>query len=208
MNQAVSVTEVPLPSRSRLAVTTLAALAVAVVILMTIVLPAEYGIDPLGSGEALGLTAMSRPIAVEPIPLPAGGDALKPTPNGPINLYGAPFKVDAVEFVLGPYDYVEYKYQLQEGAQMQFAWKATRPVIHDFHGEVGADPTQVKSFDKSNRQEAIGALTAPFAGIHGWYWENPGAESVTVTLKSSGFYSGALEFRSDKTRKTHELSVP
>ena len=208
MDQTVTVTEAPLPSRRQLALTTLVAMAVAVVILVTIVLPAEYGIDPLGTGEQLGLTAMSRPIAVEPVPLPAGGDALKPTPNGPTNLYGTAFKVDAVEFVLGPYDYVEYKYQLQEGAQMQFSWKATLPVIHDFHGEVNSDPNQVKSFDKSNRQESNAAFTAPFAGIHGWYWENPGAESVTVTLKSSGFYSGALEFRSDKTRKTHELSVP
>ena len=70
MHHTVSVTEAPLPSSRQLAVTTLAALAVAGVILVTIVLPAEYGIGPLGTGELLGLTAMSRPIAVEPVPLP------------------------------------------------------------------------------------------------------------------------------------------
>src|SRR5829696_7585296 len=142
-----------LPSTRQLTITTLAALAVAAVILVTTVLPAEYGIDPTGAGEALGLTAMSRPVkAAPPPPLPTGSD-LKPVANGPVSQYSAPYKVDSVQFTLGPYDYVEYKYQLLEGAQMQFSWKASAPVINDFHGEVNADPDQVQSFDKSNWQD-------------------------------------------------------
>src|SRR6185503_16518146 len=129
---------VELPSKRQLTITTLAAMAVAAVILVTTVRPAEYGIDPTGAGTALGLTAMSRPIkAAAPPPLPSGSD-VKPVQDGPISRYSAPFKVDHVQFTLGPYDYIEYKYQLVEGAQMQFSWSATRPVINDFHGEVNA----------------------------------------------------------------------
>ena len=43
------------PSTGRLALATVLALGVAFIILFTTVLPAEYGIDPLGTGKALGL---------------------------------------------------------------------------------------------------------------------------------------------------------
>ena len=198
-------TPVTVPSTRARAITTIAALAVAIAILMTIVLPAEYGVDPLGTGERLGLTAMSR-VNVQPITLPAGEAGLKPVANGPVNQYGVPFKTDSITFTLGPYDYIEYKYALQEGAQMQFSWKASAPVIHDFHGE--RENGEAADFDKSNKQEAHGAFAAPFTGIHGWYWENPGGDTVTVTLKSSGFYAGSTEFRSDKTTQQHSLATP
>ena len=34
-----------------------------------------------------------------------------------------------------------------------------------------------------------GSFTAPFSGIHGWYWENFGTTPVTIQLMSAGFYS-------------------
>lgn len=198
----------PLPSTRMLATTTVVALLVAVVILITTVLPAEYGIDPLGTGEALGLTAIANPVAVEATAAPEGATGLKPVANGPMAQYSAGYKIDNVTFTLGPYEYVEYKYRLEEGAQMQFSWTASAPVVHDLHGELNADPNAVTSFDKSNRKEAHAVFTAPFPGLHGWYWENPGGETVTVTLKSAGFYASAIEFRSDKTKVPHELAAP
>lgn len=45
----------PPVERRRLAVATAAAAGVALVLLLTIVLPAEYGLDPLGTGKLLGL---------------------------------------------------------------------------------------------------------------------------------------------------------
>lgn len=201
--------QVPLagPSPRQLATTTALALGIAAVILVTIVLPAEYGIDPLGIGETLGLTAMSRPVKLEPLALPEGSD-LTPVANGPESQYSAPFKTDSVQFTLGPYDYVEYKYVLDEGAQMQFSWHATALVTHEFHGERVDKPDDATSYDNNNYQAAHGAFTAPFKGIHGWYWENPGDTPITVTLKSSGFYAAAIEFRSDKSRVKHELKAP
>ena len=44
------------PSVRMLARTTAIALTVAGAILVTVVLPAEYGVDPLGTGRRLGLT--------------------------------------------------------------------------------------------------------------------------------------------------------
>ena len=47
------------PSKQKLAKATIVAALVAIVILFVAVLPAEYGIDPLGTGAALGLTSLS-----------------------------------------------------------------------------------------------------------------------------------------------------
>lgn len=53
-------TEVELPSSRRLFVSSLLALVVAAVILVTVILPAEYGIDPTGVGRAIGLQQMGE----------------------------------------------------------------------------------------------------------------------------------------------------
>ena len=62
-----------------------------------------------------------------------------------------------------------------------------------------------QSFDKAERREANGSFTAPFSGIHGWFWENPGADPVTVRLASAGFYTSAVEIRSDRSRQPRPL---
>src|SRR3981081_3340630 len=46
--------------RERLAVASGFALLVAGILLLAVVLPAEYGLDPFGTGEKLGLTAMAQ----------------------------------------------------------------------------------------------------------------------------------------------------
>jgi hypothetical protein len=204
----VSAATPALPSTRKLAQTTAIALVVAAIILVTLVLPAEYAIDPLGTGRILGLTRISAPPAAvkEEPAAPAGTQRLTAVQNGPIGLYPAEYKTDSTQFVLGPYEFVEYKYRLEQGATMLFSWKSTAAVAHDFHGDPAATPDAPISFEKKDRREASGTFTAPFAGIHGWFWENPTGETVTVTLTTAGFYSSALEFRSDRTRHAHELT--
>ena len=54
---------VEIPSKRRLAVTTAISLCIAGLLLVTVVLPAEYGVDPLGTGRALGLSVISAPVS-------------------------------------------------------------------------------------------------------------------------------------------------
>jgi hypothetical protein len=102
---------------------------------------------------------------------------------------------------------VEYKYRLEKGASMLYSWTATSEVILDMHGDRDEAPANSsESFEKRNRRQANGMFTAPFSGIHGWYWENPGGEAVKVKLTTSGFYSAAVEIRLDHSRHPHELT--
>lgn len=197
--------ETAAPSARSLAKAVAVAIAGAAILLVTVVLPAEYGLDPLGTGEALGLSAL-RP-STEPVAPPPVGDALAPTANGPIGLYARPFSVDSREFVLGPYEYVEYKYHLAQDAVMLFSWSATHGVIHDFHGDRdGAPADAAESYDKEPRQQADGTFTAPFSGIHGWYWENPGGDTIRVRVTTAGFYTAAHEFSYKGTREERPIS--
>lgn len=197
------------PSLSKLAKTTAVALVVAGLILITIVLPAEYAIDPVGTGRWLGLTQIAAP-PVDPVEVATPeGAPLVPTQTGPIGEYPREFAFDVFEIVLAPYEYVEYKYQLERGATMLYSWTANAGVVHDFHGERTSEPTDggpaEESFDKNDRRQSTGTYTAPFSGIHGWYWENPGGEPITIRLTSAGFYTAAVEIRSDRTRQAHTL---
>ena len=190
------------PSLGALARASALALAAALVVLVIAVLPAEYGVDPTGLGATLGLTALSQPAAPEAVP-PPEGTALAPTPDGPFALYPRGYQVDAREFELGPYEYVEFKYHLAKDATMLFSWQASAGVNHDFHGVPdGAPASDEQSYDKQPRRRADGAFTAPFSGIHGWFWENPGGDTVTVRLTTSGFYTSAHEFHYDGTKAT------
>ena len=167
----------------RVLLATLGAAAVAAVLLVTVVLPAEYGIDPLRTGSALGLTALadSRPRAIGPQP--------------------AGFKRDSITFELGPYEMVEYKYRLAKDASVLFSWAATGEVIYDFHSEPdGAPEGYAESFEKGRAAQVNGSYDAPFSGIHGWFWENPGAKVVTITLTTAGFYTEAIEFHAGGQR--------
>ncbi|MBI3268398.1 MAG: hypothetical protein HYZ53_05200 [Planctomycetes bacterium] len=74
-----------LPSHAELVKATGVALLAAGTLLLTVVLPAEYGIDPTGAGGLLGLAGMKRgalrvtePVATEPAAQPIG--PLPPTP--------------------------------------------------------------------------------------------------------------------------------
>ena len=111
----------PPPVRNILIATAAAAVAAAI-ILVVAVLPAEYGIDPLGTGRLLGLTDL------------AGGS------SGAITRQDAAYKTNTASFELGPYEFVEFKYRLEQGATMVYSWTATGPVIYDFHSEPDGAP--------------------------------------------------------------------
>jgi hypothetical protein len=201
---------VPAPSPRRLAVTTAIALAAALVILVTIVLPAEYAVDPLGTGRWLGLTDIATPPLDPVADIRPVGAPLIPVVNGPVGEYPADFKLDVYDVTLQPYEYVEYKYHLERGATMLYAWQASAPVVQDFHGEraaetPGGEPVE-ESFDKRDRRQGSGSFAAPFTGIHGWYWENPTEAPVTIRLTTSGFYGSAVEIRSDRSRHARPLT--
>ncbi|MFS2134484.1 transmembrane anchor protein [Duganella sp. Dugasp56] len=183
-----------LPTLQQLGKATGVALAVAALILTVAVLPAEYGIDPLGAGGALGLTKLyggARKTA-EVLPVPASGATqAAATQAGPVSGSAMPLRSDEMRVTLQPGQGAEVKALMRKGEHFVFSWSSDGgPVKSDMHGEPEhAKPGEFTTYWKVAQQSAAqGAFTAGFDGIHGWFWRNKGAQPVTITVKVTGFH--------------------
>lgn len=178
----------------------LSAIVVATVLLVTFVLPAEYGVDFTGAGRLLGLTTMgerkmaaassaSSPIMTVTAPASANKTIAAAVQYSTIS--GLPLRVDEIDVRLGPNGQIEYKTVLPEGESMVFTWDAGGANLEfDFHGEPASGPSGAfLSFHKGTASKSGGSLKAPFTGTHGWYWKNLTAKNVVIKLRVSGFYS-------------------
>jgi hypothetical protein len=187
--------------RNRLAVAAGAALLAAGLILVMFILPAEFGVDPLGTGARvglldLGITGQQVQALEQAAANGTGETAVLIVPQE------RRFNSETVEFKVGPRQGMEYKYRLDKGEALLYSWKTTGPVNFEFHAEPDGGPRgYAQTYEKRQASEASGTLTAPFSGIHGWYWENAGDQEITVTLTSAGYYNMSHEFRADQPVK-------
>jgi len=189
------------PSKRQVVLGTLGSAGLAAAILVVAVLPAEYGIDPLGLGAKLGLTALAGTRDDGAAASPAAA-RVRADVNGPQT---QPYRTDRFEVELRPFEGVEYKYRMDKSWSLVYAWTASEQVKFEFHGEPeGAPAKYFDSYEKSANTHAQGGFVAPTTGIHGWYWKNLGAGKVTIRLTTAGFYDAAIEFR-DGNRIVHEL---
>lgn len=173
-----------------------AALLVALLgIVLVFILPAETGRDPTGLGARLGLTKIADPVNKElerGLARMARQDVLLLSNTAPPPQAGL---ADAWEWDLAPYEGIEFKYTMAEGAEMAFSWQATGPLHYDLHSHPfvgGAEQTE--SFAIGNAARLQGRYIAPFTGIHGWYWQNRTSASVRVRLEASGGITGSTIF--------------
>lgn len=175
----------PAPTPRRLVRATAIALGVAAVLLFTVVLPAEYGWDPLGTGSALGLVELANPSAGE---IPVRSDGLIPQPGT--------YRVDARTFAIEPEGFVEYKFRLEAGEAMVYAWSATGSVRAEMHAERDGAPEGTAEFFEvvESTTTGAGSYVAPFPGDHGWYWGNLGTEPISLTIHAAGFFDDSIEY--------------
>jgi hypothetical protein len=182
-------TEIPnpneLPSSQQLLRSTIIALIVAAVLLVTTVLPAEYGTDPTRIGRALGLTQMGE-IKVQLAEEAAKHNA-EQLANAAAVVAPTPEKSDTTTVTLKPNEGVEYKLEMSKGAKAKYEWvSAGGPVNHNLHTDTAGGS---HSYSKGTGVEKdSGEITAVSDGYHGWFWRNRNANDVTITLKTSGDY--------------------
>jgi len=194
-------TEQTVEIRQRIALAAGAALLIAGVILVTCILPAEFGLDPLGTGAKLGLLELGvtgqQVQALEASKAAGGASGVSTVAH-----QEAPFKAETVEFKIGPRQGMEYKYRLDKGEALLYSWKTTVPVDYELHAEPdGAPRGYAQSYEKAQATGQSGTLTAPFAGIHGWYWENTTDTEITLSLTTAGYYNMSHEFRAGQPTK-------
>jgi hypothetical protein len=191
----------------------LAALVIAAVVLVLVVLPAEYSIDPTGVGKVLGLTQMrqgsnktielkdslggNEKISTAQIP-----DAGKPIPlPNPAVFQGAkePAKSQTLTITLPPNGETEVKAVMTTNKVILYSWKTDSGLVYvDFHGH-SPDWTNKQAFVRYlEAQDGLaadsGSLVAPFSGEHGWYWVNIEDHPIKITLTVSGYYDAIKNY--------------
>ncbi|HLT63288.1 MAG TPA: hypothetical protein VKZ92_02095 [Pseudohongiella sp.] len=159
--------------RRRLAVAISTAFGGALLVFLAVVMPAEFDRDPLGIGSLLGLKGMMNSNA------------------GALNQQYEVHKSDEVEFILEPFQSLEYKYMMDLGNTLVFSWQADGELYYDLHAENFTVPDGEASFAQGSAAQQMGAYEALFNGMHGWFWENRTFETVTLRLKASGFFVSA-----------------
>jgi hypothetical protein len=192
------------PSGKKIALSTVTAAVVAAVLLATVILPAEYGLDPTGIGRILGLTGMSRPSRTLEISDVVGGnesvrEVKIPEFGEPVPLLNPevhqsqdqPPQTQTMNITLPADSETEVKMILHKGKAVVYSWHVDRGTVYsDLHGH---DPSVGPQFwvryqEHQEGSGGNGSLVAPFQGEHGWYWLNYNEFPVTVTLTISGYY--------------------
>lgn len=177
------------PTKSDLVRATVIALAVAVAVLVTTILPAEYGVDPLGTGRALGLDKLSGSGIKSPEIVPSVN--AMPLERTALTRADTKLKEETVTVVVPAYEGIELKATMTAGQSLVFDWRTDGAALYtDMHGEPpNPAENEFTSYWKENAQTAgQGTLIAAFDGTHGWYWQNMNEEPVTVVAEVSGFY--------------------
>ena len=164
------------PSTRQLIRSTLIAAVSALVLLLTVVLPSEYGVDPSGIGRVLGLTEMGE--IKTRLAREAAKDATatqtphsEPAPQkaaaSNADASSSPAWRDEMTFTLTPGEGTEIKLKMKEGDKAQYAWSVQGGVVNfDTHGD---GPGRSVSYEKGRRvANDEGELTAAFTGNHGW----------------------------------------
>lgn len=196
-----------LPTAAGLVRSTLIAALTATLIVTTVVLPAEYGVDPTGLGDVLGYTEMGQiktQLAEEALADRIQDDKVQfaaqvaavEAAAGHTDNVGASAEVDRAQnsrtdqmkFALKPGEGAEVKLQMKRGAKATYVWSADGGRVNsDLHGE---GVSQMVSYAKQRGVASDeGTITAKFDGDHGWYWRNRSDGPVIIVVKATGDYA-------------------
>ncbi len=212
MTDKTPATPLPVPSRSQLLQSLVATVAGALVLLVLVVLPAEFGIDPTGFGALSGLSNLADPPAVtitirdvtggnetlREVEIPDAGEPT-PLPNPTVfQKQDAAPRTQTLRVEIPAGGETEVKTKLQEGKVVLYAWQVeTGSVYVDYHGH---DPSFGPDFFvryeeiQEGATASQGSLVAPFSGEHGWYWLNYNDFPVVIQLTVTGYYDSVINY--------------
>ena len=210
-----------LPTPAQLLKSTITAAGVAATLLVTVVLPSEYNIDPTGAGKVLGLkqmgeikTQLAEEAEADKLRSSKVPAKVKPTATGQQSSYLGQFFASLIAtpayahggqdqydpqssetaVKLAPGEGLEVKLEMHKGDVVEFDWTANGAVVNfNHHGE--ADDESVVYEKGRAVAEKKGQFQALFDGEHGWWWRNRTCEDVTITLRTNGRYGDIKEYR-------------
>ncbi len=188
-----------LPSTGQLIKSTIIAAVVAMVLLVTVVMPAEYGIDPTGVGSTIGLKRMGE------IKSSLAEDAKIDATKEEQSVLIVEGKVEEIVFqtetvmpsmqhkmsvTLAPDEGAEIKVSMKKGSAVYYEWWTDGGKANfDVHGDSKELKINYHNYSRGSAVRSNGDLVADFDGYHGWFWRNRTKTPLTVTIKTNGEYT-------------------
>ena len=205
-----------LPSSKQLLRSTILAVVAAIVLLVAVVLPAEYGVDPTGIGRVLRMTEMGEikqqlaadaaadAAAAPAVPAKAAdtvaaamATASVAQPPAPAPVAAAAPRIewrDEMPVTLTPGEGTEIKLKMVQGAKAEYSWVVEGGEVNfDTHGDASGKSISYKKGRGVGADE--GVLEAAFTGNHGWYWRNRGEANVKLILRTRGDYTDIKQMK-------------
>lgn len=204
-----------LPSTAKLVKSTIFAAITAGVLLITVVMPAEYGVDPTGIGKMTGLQkmgeikmslaqeaaderaakeqAVAEPTQAVATPV-SQAMAAEVVPTIPASAEvaepAAQFRQDQTSITLQPNEGNEVKVDLKKGEVVKFVWFTDSGKANfDIHGDSKTLDIDYHGYGKGSSAREEGTIEAAFDGNHGWFWRNRTSAPLTITLQTEGPYT-------------------
>lgn len=202
----------PLLETKKIVKATIIALVIGIILLVTAVLPAEYGIDPTGAGKMLGFSKLHQSVensnltstgemvgqpSHKVLKLEDGGSGpkvVKPEEaNNPAPEKQFEEREDAIQVSLPAGKGIEYKINMLKHGKVKYEWLTDKgTVFFDFHGEVKqAKPSNnvyFESYTVAYSNNMIGNFLSPFEGKHGWYFKNNSETDIIISVRLKGQY--------------------
>jgi hypothetical protein len=205
-----------LPTTGQLIRSTSIAVATAVLLLVAVVLPAEYAIDPTGIGKILGLQEMGEikqqlkdEAEFDDATLPSKtsfsnevSERSDPTNSSITKTASADDQItranadpktlvldESIVITLAPGDAAEIKLAMKRDAKVIYEWSVDQGHLNsDLHGD--GQLGRATSYRKGRSENVDrGELIAAFDGKHGWFWRNRSGVPAKMTLRLRGQYS-------------------
>lgn len=156
----------------------LASFVVAAIAIVTLILPAEYNLDPTGIGQSLGLTILAQPAPAEE----------------QVSVKHSGTQQEIIEVIVPAGRGVEYKFMMAQFTKLTYEWFTDgAPLYFDLHGEPEDDTTgYFESYAIATLEGMKGSFTTPFTGSHGWYWKNQTDMPAKIQLIVSGEYESHM----------------
>ena len=189
--------DVELPSTGKLIRSTIIAIVSAIVLLVTIVMPSEYGIDPTGVGDLLGLkkmgeikVALEEEIAAEKPKDAVISDAkAEVAPDQAGTQSATNGNSHEMKVILAPDQAAEIKLKMNKGRLASYTWWSDKGQVNfNVHGDSESLKIKYHPYYKGSDKRREGSIEAAFNGYHGWFWRNRTKEQLVVTLQTQGDY--------------------
>ncbi|MEQ1557589.1 MAG: hypothetical protein ABL933_01445 [Methyloglobulus sp.] len=195
-----------------IAVSTVTSLLTAL-LLLAYVLPAYYGIDPVGWGAKLGIIGRATPLGTVVVthtapspsqpaaqianPVNTAASAAVPQIDDPLAV-----RQDTVELTIPARQSLDYRLAMERDYDLDYHWAAKGgKLTTELRGESDDGNVPSKTFAAlKNSDTGKGFFIIPFNGKFGWHWQNKTDQTVTLRLHTKGHYQIVGQINTEKPK--------